>query len=86
MKVRNEVDVVTIVSKKDGKKAEIRRPDRIVQTSDGRTIVIDYKFGEKAEEKHVKQVYEYVKILRDAGYNNVFGKIWYMSEGNILDI
>lgn len=86
VKVRNEVDVVTIVSKKDGKKAEIRRPDRIVQTSDGRTIVIDYKFGEKAEEKHVKQVYEYVKILRDAGYNNVFGKIWYMSEGNILDI
>lgn len=86
VKVRNEVDVVTVVEENNEKKSVIRRPDRIVHTPDGRTIVIDYKFGEKEEEKHVKQVYHYMGILRKAGYKNVVGRIWYVTYGRILNL
>ena len=62
------------------------RADRIIITKDGRTIVLDYKFGEKSDKKYYKQVLNYMNILRDCGFNNIEGKLWYPFENKIETI
>ena len=71
--------VVNERSMTDGKGATYRT-DRIVTTPDGRTIVIDYKFGEKEDNKHLRQVRNYVKLLEACGKTNVEGFVWYVQE------
>ncbi|MGM9841735.1 MAG: UvrD-helicase domain-containing protein [Candidatus Limisoma sp.] len=58
------------------------RPDRVVLTRDGRTIVIDYKFG-AYESKYQMQVRNYMNLLEEIGYERLEGYIWYVQEGNI---
>ena len=53
------------------------RPDRVM-ISDDEVVVIDYKFGESIESKYVKQVERYVKSIRDMGYTNVQGYLFYV--------
>ena len=62
------------------------RADRIVITKDGKTIVVDYKFGGKTDKKYHKQVLGYMDILRDCGYENIEGRIWYPFENKIETI
>ncbi len=62
------------------------RPDRIITTPDGRTIVIDYKFGEPHHRSHAAQVRSYMKLLTDAGFHGVEGRIWYPFEARIVTV
>ena len=58
------------------------RPDRIVVTPGGETIVIDYKFGEP-HNSYRKQVGNYMELLARAGFGHVTGRIWYPLTGKI---
>ena len=62
------------------------RPDRVVSVPDGRTIVIDYKFGEPHHKSHSRQVKSYMELLRDAGFENVEGRIWYPFDESIVRV
>ncbi len=61
-----------------------KRPDRVVY--DGQQmIVIDFKTGtERAE--HQRQVREYMTLLKDMGYHNVSGYLWYILTNHVLPI
>ena len=70
----NEVSIV------DGD-GEVFRPDRVLVekgklVGEGRAIVIDYKFGRERAE-HRTQVGKYMELLRNIGYTDVSGYIWY---------
>jgi hypothetical protein len=70
----NEVSIV------DGD-GEVFRPDRVLvekgkPVGEGRAIVIDYKFGRERAE-HRTQVGKYMELLRNIGYTDVSGYIWY---------
>ena len=73
----NEIAIVDA----DGK---IHRPDRVLVEKDrplgqGTALVIDYKFG-KREEEYRWQVRRYMKLLRQMGYRDVRGTLWYCNE------
>ncbi len=71
--LHNECGIITT---EDGH-AKTLRPDRVM--SDGqRTIVVDFKFGRYATE-HEQQVRRYMALLRDMGYPQVEGYLWYVS-------
>lgn len=53
------------------------RPDRIMQTDDGRTIIVDYKFGLVQRREHTEQVQRYMEWLGKAGFGNIDAYIWY---------
>lgn len=55
-----------------------RRPDRVVVLSDGTVEIIDYKFGERNDERYSRQVREYVDLYRSMGFDNVKGYVWYV--------
>ena len=78
--VYNEREMISV----KGSKTE--RADRIVVTPDNRTIVIDYKFGEKEEAKYIKKVKDYMESLQFLGFTNLEGHIWYVTEGIITDV
>ena len=64
-----------------------QRPDRVLVEKDkplgnGRAIVIDYKFGAERPDYH-KQVCEYMKLLREMGYSDIEGYIWYCGTNTI---
>lgn len=59
-----------------------RRPDRVMRMADGRTVLVDYKFGKRSP-KHHAQVREYVRWLEIAGFKDVEAYLWYYSEGGV---
>lgn len=61
-----------------------RRPDRVV-TDGQRTIVVDYKTG-RPHPQHQQQVAFYVDKLREMGYPEVCGYVWYIRHGNIVPV
>ena len=74
----------TILSRTDGGTLMHRRPDRVM-TKDGRTIVVDFKFGKpKADYEH--QVAEYMQLLRGLGHTDVRGYLWYVYKGEIFEV
>lgn len=79
--VMNECEIIT--RDKDGS-IITRRPDRVIY-NDHETIVIDYKTGNPSH-SHVKQVSDYMKLLRQMGMTNVKGYIWYMHSGEIKEV
>ncbi len=64
----------------------IYRPDRVVVTPDGRTIVIDYKFGEKEDKRYLSQVKNYMSIIGKCGFGNTEGYVWYVPEDIIRKV
>jgi RecB family endonuclease NucS len=44
---------------------------------EGRTLIIDYKFGQP-DPAHQGQIEEYVAVLRQMGYKQVAGHVWYI--------
>lgn len=61
-----------------------QRPDRVVY--DGKKmVVIDFKTGGKME-KHKRQVRGYVYQLKDMGYNDVEGYLWYIRNNDIVKV
>lgn len=63
-----------------------RRPDRVMINGD-RTVVVDYKFGNKIDKSYNKQVKEYIKLLDDMKrYTRIEGYVWYIHLGHIDDV
>lgn len=59
------------------------RPDRIVFHPDGTVEIIDYKFTAEPLHSHMRQIEAYTRLLRDMGYAEVKGFLWY-PELNII--
>lgn len=62
------------------------RPDRIMRSADGRTVVVDYKFGRTERSEHARQVRLYVEWLRKAGFENVEAHLWYYTLGKVVRV
>ena len=76
-KILNETDIIT-------PQGEIYRPDRVLL--DGQNaIVIDYKFGEKEEQKYNKQVLNYVELIENMGFS-AEGFVCYVELGKIVSV
>ncbi len=61
-----------------------KRPDRVIY--DGtQMIVIDFKTGAERPE-HKRQVTEYMSLLRQMGYDNVSGYLWYILTNHVLPV
>lgn len=54
-----------------------KRPDRVMITGDW-VIVVDYKFGEHPDKRYHSQVRNYLKLIRQMGYEQVEGYLWYV--------
>lgn len=66
-------------------KYSFSRPDRVM-FGDNEVIVVDYKFGEIQEEKYKKQVSRYVQHIKEMGYKNVSGYVFYVKFGVLVEI
>jgi ATP-dependent exoDNAse (exonuclease V) beta subunit len=55
----------------------VLRPDRVIVNVD-RVTVVDFKFGETERGSYVHQVRNYMEQLRQMGYQQVEGFIWYV--------
>ena len=62
-----------------------RRPDRVMIKGE-RAVVVDYKFGRGASAAYRRQVEGYVKLLREMGYSQVEGYLWYVRSGEVESI
>lgn len=65
--------------------AGAKRPDRVM-IADGRAVVVDYKFGERIDDSYLRQVAEYMNLLRQMGYASVDGYLWYISHNRIVQV
>jgi ATP-dependent helicase/nuclease subunit A len=54
----------------------IKRPDRIMIGADG-VVVVDYKSGEVESDSYKYQLRAYIRELKNCGFQNVSGYIWY---------
>ncbi len=61
------------------------RPDRVI-IKDSQATVIDYKFGRTEENKYLKQVQFYRTALKQMGYKEVKGYIWYVRLNKIVAV
>ncbi|GHV52963.1 DNA helicase [Bacteroidia bacterium] len=77
-KVMNEVEILS-------GKGSAHRPDRVM-IKDGRATVVDYKFGEQESPRHTTQVRNYLQLIRQMGYSDVKGYLWYITLGKIESI
>lgn len=81
-KVFNECSILTYDN--DRQCLVEKRPDRVIY--DGQQmIVIDFKSGIERPE-HQRQVSEYMTLLRNMGYRNVSGYLWYILTNHVLPI
>lgn len=62
-----------------------RRPDRVMIRGN-RAVVVDYKFGDKQRATHHRQVAAYAQLLRQMGYAEIEGYVWYLSLGQIVKV
>ncbi len=60
----------------------LRRPDRVMIKGRNATVV-DYKFGDKRQASYKAQLRRYMSLLREMGYSDVKGYIWYTILGHI---
>lgn len=54
------------------------RPDRVM-VKGTRAVVVDYKFGLNTPASHRKQIELYASLLRQMGYTDVSGYLWYIT-------
>ncbi len=74
--VRNEGDILT------PRDHSLKRPDRVMLRGES----VDYKFGRKISPAHASQLGGYMSLLRQMGYADVEGYIWYVSLDRIEKI
>jgi ATP-dependent exoDNAse (exonuclease V) beta subunit len=65
--------------------SESRRPDRVI-TRPHETLVIDYKFGQKEKKTYNTQVNNYMQLLKNMGYPNVKGYVWYVDIDKVVQV
>ena len=75
--IRNETSIL----KKEG----ISRPDRVMRDKNNVVTVVDYKFGKVRNNKYSKQVSNYMDLLKEMGYKDVKGYIWYINNEVLLE-
>ena len=78
------INECTIISKDAEGHMVQNRPDRVI-CDDHETIVIDYKTGKK-NQAHLDQVAKYARLLREMGYTNVSGYVWYLRTKDIVKV
>ncbi len=78
-KVRNEQDIIC------GETVGTRRPDRVMLRGK-QAVVVDYKFGAEKPRSHRRQIEEYMRLLRNMGYTEVDGYLWYLTLGEIVKV
>ncbi len=61
------------------------RPDRVMEKED-QVVVLDYKFGETEEAAYRKQMKGYVTALRQLGYREVKGVLWYVVQNRTEEL
>jgi ATP-dependent helicase/nuclease subunit A len=60
----------------------LKRPDRVI-FKDGKTIIIDFKFG--AENSHyIDQIGQYRDLIAAMGFNNIKAYLWYVDNNKII--
>ena len=52
---------------------------------DGKTIVVDFKFGVPKRE-YQEQVQKYMSLLRQMGHQHVEGYLWYVLKNEIKEV
>ncbi|MBQ8863171.1 MAG: UvrD-helicase domain-containing protein [Rikenellaceae bacterium] len=65
------------------KKKRVRRPDRVMICGN-RAVVVDYKFGRHKDSSYDTQIERYMNLLRDMGYAEVEGYLWYVALGEVV--
>lgn len=60
------------------------RPDRIVWTADGHIDIVDFKFTSETSDEHRQQVCAYVSMLKQMGYEDVRGYLWYLLRNEVV--
>jgi ATP-dependent exoDNAse (exonuclease V) beta subunit len=70
----------TIIYKENGA-METRRPDRVM-TDGKRAIVVDFKFAHPSP-KYIAQVQSYMSLMRQMGYEDVEGYLWYVDRKRV---
>lgn len=63
---------------------KLKIPDRILM-DENETIVVDFKFGQKSDSHH-RQIGEYMQLLQSMGYPGISGKIYYVTENELIDV
>ena len=77
----NECSVLFV--NEDGKVVE-QRPDRVMY--DGHEmIVVDFKFG-RFRDEYKTQVRNYMALLRNMGYQNIKGYLWFVYKNEIIEV
>ena len=61
------------------------RPDRVI-IKQGEVSVIDYKFGDIKQTRYLKQVARYISLIKEMGFTQVKGYIWYVELGEIVAV
>lgn len=61
-----------------------RRPDRVMKDGE-RIVVVDFKFGNPAPE-YIDQVRNYMAIMKNMGYADVKGYLWYVYSNTIEEV
>ena len=75
-RVRNENEIIVPGA------GSTRRPDRVMIRGT-RAVVVDYKFGSRDPGRYRRQVGEYLGLLRQMGYTQCEGYLWYVKLGEI---
>ena len=70
-RVRNENEIIVPGA------GSTRRPDRVMIRGT-RAVVVDYKFGSREPGRYRRQVGEYLGLLRQMGYTECEGYLWYV--------
>lgn len=74
--VRNENEIVVPGS------VSTRRPDRVMVRGT-KAVVVDYKFGAREPQRYMRQIGEYLDLLREMGYTETEGYLWYVKLGKV---
>lgn len=77
---RKEILTETGILQKEG---SFYRPDRVIIGND-KVTVIDYKFGQSENSKYMKQIRNYIDLIKKIGYPQVEGIIWYPESGKLI--
>ena len=67
-----------------GGELQIRRPDRVMIKGE-EVIVVDFKFGKKSPE-YAAQVRNYMQLLKQMGYRQLKGYLWYVYKNELEEI
>ena len=84
--VRCESDIIRC-NKSDDENSPIGtlRPDRVMIKGE-KVVIVDYKFGNITAKSHIRQMREYMSLMKQMGYATIEGYIWYLSRSEIVKI